>query len=254
MNKAVKQQKYKAIISSDWNQCLAPCRPFDPIIYNYPDLSFDLTKIFKEYTGNKISLGTANERIFNLLPEPLSIKQMDDYLYDSFVTYKGVPELIDWCNKNNILFMINTTGLMGYFQRIYANSLLPKVPVISANSLIQYQYSETDPPQIYDLKEIEDKGKNTAQALRYFSISESKIIIIGDSGGDGPHFEWGKTNKAYIIGSMTKQSLMDYCNKKKININLFFGSTYLTNEVRIVENEMLFDFIELSSVFERISE
>ena len=252
MNKAIKQQKYKAIISSDWNQCLAPCGPFDPIIYNYPGLSSDLTKIFKEYTGNKISLGTANEKIGNLLPEPISIKQMDDYLYDSFMTYKGVPDLIDWCRKNNILFMINTTGVMGYFQRIYANNLLPKVPVISANSLIRYPYTETEPPQMYDLEEIEDKGKNTARALRSFTISESKIVIIGDSGGDGPHFEWGKTHKAYMIGSMAKQSLMNYCNKKKIEMNLIFGSNYLTSEERIEENEMLFDFMELISVFERI--
>lgn len=254
MNKAIKRQKYKAIISSDWNQCLAPCGPFDPITYNYPSLTSDLTKIFKEYTSNKISLGTANEKINKLLPEPISIKQMDDYLYDSFVTYKSVPELIDWCKKNNILFMINTTGVMGYFQRIYANNLFPKVPVISANSLIRYPYTETDPPQMYNLREIEDKGKNTARALKSFTISERKIVIIGDSGGDGPHFEWGKTHKAYMIGSMAKQSLMNYCNKKKIEINLLFGSTYFKGEERIEENEMLFDFMELSSVFERILE
>lgn len=63
----MKQQSYKAIISSDWNQSLAPCGPFDPIIYNYPNLTFDLVVIFKEYTGNLISLGSANEKISKLL-------------------------------------------------------------------------------------------------------------------------------------------------------------------------------------------
>ena len=250
----MKQQKYKAIISSDWNQCLAPCGPFDPIIYNYPRLNLDLTKIFKEYTGNKISLGIANEKIIKLLPESISIKQMDDYLDDSFVTYKGVPELINWCKINNILFMINTTGLMGYFQRVFAKNLLPKVPVISANSMIRYPYSETDPPQKYNLKEIEDKGKNTARALKSFVITEKKIVIIGDSGGDGPHFEWGKKHKAYLIGSMAKHSLMNYCNKKKIEIHLLFGLSYSKGEERIEGNEMLVDFMELSSVFERFLE
>lgn len=254
MKKTIKQQKYKAIISSDWNQCLAPCGPFDPIVYNYPGLTSDLKKIFKEYTGNKISLGAASEKINRLLPGPISTKQMDNYLYDSFVTYKNVPDLIDWCKNNNILFMINTTGLMGYFQRIFANNLLPRVPVISANSLIRYPYAGTDPPQIYYLREIEDKGKNTARAIQSLAVSELKIIIIGDSGGDGPHFEWGKTHKAFTIGSMTKQTLMDYCNKKNIKIDLLFGSTYFKGEERIEENEMLFDFMELSSVFNRIIE
>ena len=248
----MKQRSYEAIISSDWNQCLAPCGPFDPIIYNYPNLTLDLRTIFKEYTGNIISLGTANERINKLLPGPISIKQMDDYLDDSFVTYKGVPELIDWCKKNKILFMINTTGVMGYFQRIFAKNLLPKVPVISANSMIRYPHIETDPPQMYDLYEIQDKGKNTACALKSFAIPEKKIVIIGDSGGDGPHFEWGKKHKAYMIGSMAKESLMNYCNKKKIQINLFFGPAYAKGEERIEEDEMLIDFMELSSVFERI--
>lgn len=248
----MKQRSYRAIISSDWNQCLAPCGPFDPIIYSYPNLTLDLTTIFKEYTGNIISLGTANEKINKLLPGPISIKQMDDYLDNSFMTYKNVPELIDWCKKNKILFMINTTGVMGYFQRIFAKNLLPKVPVISANSMIRYPHIETDPPQMYDLYEIQDKGKNTARALKSFAIPEKKIVIIGDSGGDGPHFEWGKKHKAYMIGSMAKQSLTNYCNKKRIKINLFFGPAYAKGEERIEENEMIIDFMELSSVFERI--
>jgi hypothetical protein len=248
----MKEESFKAIISSDWNQCLAPCGPFDPMTYSYPDLTLDLTTTFKEYTGNKISLGTANKRIQKLLPEPISIQQMDAYLDDSFITYKGVPDLIDWCLKNRILFMINTTGLMGYFQRIFAKELLPKVPVISANSMIRYPALETDPPHMYELYEIQDKGKNTEAALKSFGISEKKIVIIGDSGGDGPHFEWGEKHGAYLIGSMAKHSLTNYCIKKNMEINLLFGPAYRIGEERNGETEMLVDFMELSSVFESI--
>jgi hypothetical protein len=248
----MKEESFKAIISSDWNQCLAPCGPFDPMTYSYPDLTLDLTTTFKEYTGNKISLGTANKRIQKLLPEPISIQQMDAYLDDSFITYKGVPDLIDWCLKNRILFMINTTGLMGYFQRIFAKELLPKVPVISANSMIRYPALETDPPHMYELYEIQDKGKNTEAALKSFGISEKKMVIIGDSGGDGPHFEWGAKHGAYMIGSMAKHSLRNYCIKKNMEINLLFGPAYRIGEERNGETEMLVDFMELSSVFESI--
>lgn len=250
----MKERGFKAIISSDWNQCLAPCGPFDPIIYNYPDVALDLTTIFKEYTGNKISLGTACKRIKKILPGPISIPQMDAYLDDSFVTYKGVPELINWCTKNKILFMINTTGFMGYFQRIFEKRMLPKVPVISANSMIRYPCVDTNPHRRYNLDEIQDKGKNTASAMKSFGIAEKRIVIIGDSGGDGPHFEWGKKHKAYMIGSMTKQSLLKYCNKKKIEINLLFGLTYTDGEERSEEHEMLFDFMELTSILEKALE
>ena len=101
----MKTDNFRAIISSDWNQCLAPCGPFDPMVYTYPDLTSDLTTIFKEYTNNGISLGTAKQKIKNRLPGPISIRQMDAYLDNSFITYKGVPELIDWCAKNKILFI-----------------------------------------------------------------------------------------------------------------------------------------------------
>ena len=252
MKTPASHQPYKALISSDWNQCLAPCGPFDPILYNCPALASDLTKIFKDYTGNKISLGIANRRIGRLFPEGLSIKQMDDYLDDSFVTYQGVPALIDWCNKKNILFMINTTGFIGYFQRLFEKNMIPRIPAISANPLIRYPYAETDVSQVYDLNEIEDKAINTARAMDFYAIPEKKMVIIGDSGGDGPHFEWGNKHNAYTIASMAKQSLTTYCDEKKIKIDLLFGPTYADGEEIIEENEMRFDFMELTSVFERI--
>jgi hypothetical protein len=248
----IQMENLKGIISSDWNQCLAPCGPFDPIIYNYPELTADLTTVFMEYTGNKISLGAASKRIRQLLPGPISVQQMDAYLDASFCTYKGVPELINWCTGNKILFMINTTGLTGYFQRVFAKKLLPRVPVLSANGMVRYPFQATDPPLMYDLEEIQDKGKNTACALESFGISEKRMVIIGDSGGDGPHFEWGKQNKAYLIGSMAKQSLTNYCEKNKIGIDLFFGPTYTSGRQRSDDEEMMVDFMESIPVFERI--
>ncbi|MBW2202038.1 MAG: hypothetical protein JRF71_14625 [Deltaproteobacteria bacterium] len=183
--------KYKAIVSSDWNECLAPCGPFDFISFNHPELAVDLATIFQQYTGNMISLGEAACQIQDLLPVPITNEQMDVYLDKSFITYKGVPELIEWCSIKNILFMINTTGMVGYFQRIFAKNLLPPVPVVSAHPMIRFPERKSDPPSLYDLLEIQDKSKNTAAVVRSFNIPPEKIIVMGDSGGDGPHFEWG---------------------------------------------------------------
>ncbi len=33
---------YKAMVSSDWNECLAPCGPFDFISFAYPRLEAEL--------------------------------------------------------------------------------------------------------------------------------------------------------------------------------------------------------------------
>jgi hypothetical protein len=38
-NVTEKDRKYKAIVSSDWNECLAPSGPFDFISFNHPELT-----------------------------------------------------------------------------------------------------------------------------------------------------------------------------------------------------------------------
>jgi 2-hydroxy-3-keto-5-methylthiopentenyl-1-phosphate phosphatase len=210
----IKDKTYKAMVSSDWSECLAPCSPFDCISFNYPQLTTELETIFKQYTSNIISLGEAANMIQTMLPATLTPEQMDAYLDNSFATYKGVPEMIEWCLSKDILFMINTTGMIGYFQRIFAKSLLPRLPALSAHPLVRYPEQDSDPNVIFDLFEIKDKGKNTEAAVRYFNTPFNQIILMGDSGGDGPHFEWGTKADAFLIGSMTKPSLEKYCQKR----------------------------------------
>ena len=171
------------MISSDWNQCLAPCGPFDPIAYNYPQLQPELEGIFKLYTGNHIRLGDAATRIASLLPEPLTQAQMDAYLDAVFRTYPGVSELIAWCAANRVLFMINTTGMIGYFQRVWAKRLLPGIPVLSAHPLVRFPSTEMAYRRLYTLAEIEDKGRHSAAAAQAFQIPTEKILVVGDSGG-----------------------------------------------------------------------
>jgi len=241
---------YKAMVSSDWSECLAPCSPFDCISFNFPQLTTELETIFKQYTGNVISLGEAARKIQALLPATLTTEQMDAYLDNSFSTYKGVPELIEWCLSKDILFMINTTGMIGYFQRIFAKSLLPLVPALSAHPMIRYPQQHSDPNVIFDLFEIKDKGKNTEAAVRFFNIPLNQIILMGDSGGDGPHFEWGTKADAFLIGSMTKPSLEKYCQKKNININVRFGISDTAGKKKDLEKEMQIDFMDLASLIE----
>jgi 2-hydroxy-3-keto-5-methylthiopentenyl-1-phosphate phosphatase len=245
-----KIHKYKAIVSSDWSECLAPCGPFDFISFNSPELDFDLEIIFKKYTGNMISLGEANRQIQKLLPGPITEEQMDAYLDKAFITYNGVPDLIEWCLNHDILFMINTTGMIGYFQRIFSKGLLPKIPALSAHPMIRFSERETDPNYLYDLLEIQDKSKNTETIARMLNIAPEKIILMGDSGGDGPHFKWGAGIGAFLIGSMTKPSLENYCQTKGINIDLRFGLSYTSGAKKDPDKEMQIDFMELSSTLQ----
>lgn len=236
---------FKAIFSSDWSECLSPSGPFDFIAFSYPQLELELKEIFRSYTGNLISLGEACSRIKKALPGPITPEMMDTYLEREFAVYQGVPELIEWCSGQGILFMLNTTGMVGYFQRVFAKGLLPRVPVLSANPLFRFPAGDGDPPLILDLHETRDKGRNTANVAARMGIPAERVIVMGDSGGDGPHFEWAHQAGAFIIGSMTKHSLAAYCDHQGIAIGRRFGLAYGRGETRDVEREMATDFRDL---------
>ncbi len=238
--------KYRALVSSDWNECLAPCGPFDPITFAYPHLAAELSDVFAEYTGNEISLAEATQWISALMPARLTVDQMDAYLNASFSTYPGVPDLIEWCLSHGLLFMINTTGMQGYFQRVFSGNLIPRVPLVAANPLIRFPGVAEDPRYLFWVSEIEDKPRNTESVMRILGIPPSRVVVIGDSGGDGPHFKWGASAGAFLIGSMTKPSLDNYCRDNGVTINKRFGVSYASGEVRDRTAEMQANFVELT--------
>ncbi len=246
--------KYRALVSSDWNECLAPCGPFDPLSFTYPDLESALSGIFAKYTGNEISLAEATQEIQTLIPVRLTVDQMDAYLDASFATYPGVPDLIEWCLGRGILFMLNTTGTQGYFQRVFARNLMPDVPLVAANPLTRFWGASEDRHFLYQVLEIEDKPRNTESITRFLGISPNQVVIIGDSGGDGPHFQWGASMGAFLIGSMTKPSLDIYCKQKGIVINKRYGVSYSPGNGRDRDKEMQVDFMELAGMLAAVLE
>ena len=242
--------QYRAIISSDWNECLAPCGPFDAIAFAFPELEAELEAVFRGYTGNRISLGRAAEKIAALMPAPLTKARMDAYLDSAFRTYPGVPELIRWAKRHSVLLMINTTGTIGYFQRILARELLPPVAVLAAHPLVRFERAATDPETILPLFETVEKAVHTEAIARRFSIPFSRVAVMGDSGGDGPHFAWAATNGAIRIGSMTKSSLAVFCAEHRISFDRQFGRAYDPGEAPDPAGEMAFDFQALIPFFE----
>jgi hypothetical protein len=243
---------YTALLSSDWSECLSPSGPFDFIAWNFPDLRPTLEEVFRAYTGNRITLGEACRRVRQTLPGPVTAEMMDAYLDKEFAVYRGVPELIDWCRGERILFMLNTTGMIGYFQRVLAKRLLPRVPVISANPLVRYPAGPTDPGVVLELTETSDKGKNTAATAAAERLPGRRVIVMGDSGGDGPHFAWAHQAGAVAIGSMTKASLAGYCRERNTPIRVRFGRTYGPGEARNVDEEMAVDFRGLIPVIREL--
>lgn len=219
--------------------------------FHHPELQTELSRIFRRYTGNRIPLADAIRQIEQILPQPITAQQMDAYLADAYATYAGVPELIEWCLRHDILFMINTTGMIGYFQRVFANKLLPRVPVLSAHPMVRYVRAAADSTRCFELNEIQDKSQNTAAAVRAHAIPADRIILLGDSGGDGPHFDWGSKTGAFLIGSMTKPSLADYCRTKNIRIDLRFGIDFSKQDQHDVQDELQVNFMDLAPVIER---
>ncbi|GAB6162786.1 hypothetical protein JCM12298_19460 [Desulfothermus naphthae] len=216
----MKKQKYKALISSDWNECLSPSRPFDPILFKYPELSEKIHDIFKKYTSNQISYKEGLKIIKSCLPSPITLGDMDRYLREKFSVYPGVLEFIDWCKENNVLFMINTTGFIGYFQRAMSLGLLPHIKIISGSPFIRFNDSLIS-SYFLELYDTKDKQKNTQLIIEKYNIK--KVILIGDSGGDGPHFVWGKQNGYILIGCMVKPSIISFCDKHSVKIDEFVG-------------------------------
>jgi hypothetical protein len=244
--------KFRAIVSSDWSECLSPNGPFDPISHVHQRLRPELSEIFDAYTGNEITLTEATHRIDVLMPGPLSREQMDDYLDASFQTYKGVPELMQWCLDREILFMINTTGTQGYFQRAIGRALLPELPIVAANPMIRFPVEEAGGRFAHMVLEIEDKPKCTEAVLNSYGLTPDRLAIMGDSGGDGPHFQWGRRSGAYLVSSMAKASLDAYCRSRDIEIDKRFGISYVPGETRDVEREMEIDFMELTDVLSAV--
>lgn len=242
--------KYRGVISSDWNECLAPSGPFDPIALTYPELEMDLRHVFTRYTSNEISLRQATTEVGKLLPAPLTSQHMDKFLDTSFSIYPGVSDLIEWAEDKKILFMINTTGMQGFFERALAKKVLPSVSIIAANPLINYSSKPNDLTFRFKVSEIDDKPRNTIAVMEHFEIPSGKAVVIGDSGGDGPHFEWGAKTGALLIGSMTKVSLARYCEQRNINIDKLFGKTYMPGEARNIEDEYGFNFMDLTFTIE----
>ncbi len=241
--------EYRGLISSDWSECLSPNGPFDFMAYVYPQLESDLSLIFRQYTSNKISLRVAMWRCQRSLPAPITLEQMDAYLDERFAYYTGVPELMEACFSRNILFMINTTGSRGYFERAIAKKLLPRPTALSAHPEINFG-NDRDSCAFYALQEITDKPVNTEEAAKQYQIAPQNIIVVGDSGGDGPHFKWAAEQNALRVASMAKPSLKAYCQNQQIEINLFFGLSYESGEARRGTAEMQVDFMELLSFIE----
>ncbi len=213
---------FRALVSSDWNQCLSPCGPFDPLVFHFPELDKEIGKVFQDYTGNRISLSAALEIIVRLTGGMLLPEQMDAYLDCRFELYPGVLELVRWCRKNQVAFMINTTGFKGYFQRLFTRKLFPVPQALAANSVIAYPEDRV-PAMVFDLQETTDKGVFTARVARKLGLGGDKVVVIGDSGGDGPHFQWGAENGARLVAAYAKPSLIGFCRSRGIEIGYFLG-------------------------------
>lgn len=246
--------RYRALFSSDWNECLAPCGPFDAIVFRHPSLASAIEPIFRAYTGNRIPLSEAADRIRRMLPQILSAEEMDVYLTRCFRVYPGVADLITWCRRHDVLFMINTTGMIGCFQRIFTAALLPEIPVLAAHPMIRFSPNPTDPVLIHELTEIGDKGRFTEAVARSFAIPFDRVLVMGDSGGDGPHFEWAMQSGAVRIGSMVKASLAAYCETAGVAMDHIIGPRYAPGEPTDRDREMRTDFTSLIPVIQSVLE
>ncbi len=210
---------YAGMVTTDWSECLAPCGPFDMIAFHYPHLGDRVEAIFRGYTGNTITLTQAMAQIMELLPAPLDRRQMDAYIDSEYEVYADVVALREWCRQNDILFMINSTGAMGYFQRVFARGLLIPPDALAAHPAVRFATESSDPQFMLPIREIDDKPLQSQTVAQRHGIPMQRIVVIGDSGGDGPHFKWGARKGATLVASLVKTSLLTFCRRHQIQIH-----------------------------------
>jgi len=150
--------------------------------------------------------------------------------------------------------MINTTSTQAYFQRAIKKGLIPAVPLIAANPLIRFPDPSDGKRYALEVREIDDKPKNTAYAMKEWEIPPAQTIVIGDSGGDGPHFVWARQQNAHLIASMAKPSLVNYCASRNVTIHRFFGVIYEAGQSRDLHRELQYNFMDLVPVISEILE
>lgn len=239
---------YKALVSSDWSECLSPNGPFDVAAFTFPNLADELSRIFRAYTGNHMSLTEAIARVARLLPEPVTIEHIDAYLDAAFATYTHVPRFIERLLSHDALFMLNTTGTHGYFQRAVAKKLLPPVPIIAANPFIAFPQISVPTEFPCNVLEIADKPRCTLEVATRFAIPLQRVAVIGDSGGDGPHFHWARRSGALCVAAMPKESLIAYCANHGFAPDLKFGVKYGPGDMRDLNAESQVDFDALADL------
>ena len=125
------------------------------------------------------------------------------------------------------------------------------MPVLAAHPLIRFEKAPTDPATILPLFETADKAVHTESIAARFSIPMTRVAVIGDSRGDGPHVAWAEKKGATRIGSMTKSSLTAFCTENRIAMDLTFGPTYTPGESPDEKIEMAFDYQDLIPFFEK---
>ncbi len=245
-------KQYIGMVTTDWSECLAPCGPFDMITYHYPHLLDRVEDIFRGYTGNDMTLAEAVVKIDELLPAPMGKGQMDAYLESDFEVYADVMAFRAWCRDNDILFMINSTGAMGYFQRVFAKGLLTPPEVLAAHPMVRFEAESSDPQIILPIREIDDKPLHSAAMAKRFGIPHQRIVVIGDSGGDGSHFQWGARIGATLIASLAKSSLLDYCRNRNIEIHHHWNPGHSRDDGRENRPSGRFDLDQLIRVIQQI--
>jgi hypothetical protein len=89
---------------------------------------------------------------------------------------------------------------------------------------------------------------------REHGIPFRRVVVMGDSGGDGPHMAWGAARGALLVGSMTKPSLENACRAAGIALHHRFGVTYAEGQPLDRQRELTVDYMGLTGLLQETLE
>lgn len=169
----------------------------------------DWRQILTEHKEGKISVSTFNTRAFMMIKE--NKKTLDKFVRGKARLRAGFPELLAYCQKEGLRFVIVSNGLAFYIKTILDSIGVDNIEMYAAQTRFSPEGIKTKyigPEGI-----VLDDGLKEAY-IRQFLRSGYRIKYIGNGVSDIP-----SARRAHHI--FATGPLLDYCKEAKINCTPF---------------------------------
>lgn len=182
----------------------------------------DWRRILQDYKTGQITVGEFNKRAFALVNEDQTT--LEKYVLANYQLRPGFRELLSYCSKNGIRFVITSNGLDFYIRAILKHINVESLEVYSARTVFGNKHLETE--YFNPDGNVLDDGFKEAYS-RHFIENGYDIIYAGNGVSDAPAASLAK----YAFAT---ESLVDVLEKTGKPFYPFEDLNEITNKIKKV--------------------